>query len=238
MSALAQELCTPCVDANTKISPDPASSHLNSSSLPSSISASASTSASAPAPASAKTNTLKKHKGKKWSTKVEMAFDFPLKMYDFLHCDPKRCTGALLARRKLMISTPLSTPFSGIVLSPFGSQTMNPGDLEIVLKNGICVVDCSWARLEEVPWRKLNRGGGGHKGGASHASDENIGSTTNHRLLPFMVAVNPTNYGKVSERSEAKRASLLEVLDRPLNNPLAHLCCAWSNPRPCPIHCV
>jgi len=172
MSALAQELCTPCVDANTKISPDPASSHLNSSSLPSSISASASTSASAPAPASAKTNTLKKHKGKKWSTKVEMAFDFPLKMYDFLHCDPKRCTGALLARRKLMISTPLSTPFSGIVLSPFGSQTMNPGDLEIVLKNGIRVVDCSWARLEEVPWRKLKRGGGGPRGGATNGGCE------------------------------------------------------------------
>jgi len=153
----------------------------------------------------------KKHqKGKKWAAVRgnESPFDFPLKMYDFLHCDPKRCTGALLSRRGLMVSTGLNVAFTGIVLSPFGSKTMNPDDLAIVEKHGICVVDCSWARLEEVPWRKLNRGGGGSGGVGKEENGHksrreqydpnagNIGSTTNHRLLPHLVAVNPTNYGK------------------------------------------
>ena len=68
-------------------------------------------------------------------------------MYDFLHCDPKRCTGALLTRRGLMLPVRLTTPFTGDRPVPFGSKTLSPADSDIIHKKGICVADCSWARL-------------------------------------------------------------------------------------------
>lgn len=45
--------------------------------------------------------------------------------------------------------------FRGVVLSPKGTQVVSPGDIEIVKEHGTAVVECSWARLEELPWGKI-----------------------------------------------------------------------------------
>ena len=63
----------------------------------------------------------------------------------------------------------IGQPFRGIVLSPYATKSVSPEDLPYVVEKGISVIDCSWARLNEIPQKKL-RGG-------------------QHRLLPFMVAV-------------------------------------------------
>ncbi len=99
-----------------------------------------------------------------------------LRMWDFAQCDPKRCTGARLARKGIFERMPLKQSFRGIVLSPEAKLPVSPADTEIVEKSGISLIDCSWARLQEIPFRQMASG--------------------HHRLLPFMVAANSVNYGR------------------------------------------
>ena len=98
-----------------------------------------------------------------------------LSMWDFGQCDSKRCTGRKLERMGLVRALEVHQRGAGIILSPAGKATISPADAEVIAGSGLGVVDCSWARLDEVPFAKL-------KG--------------EHRLLPYLVAANPVNYGK------------------------------------------
>ncbi len=63
----------------------------------------------------------------------------------------------------------------------------------MIKQYGTSAIDCSWARIEEIPMNKLKNGV--------------------HRLLPFLVAANPVNYGKPSKLTcaEAIAATLYIV---------------------------
>ena len=43
-------------------------------------------------------------------------------------------------------------PFPGIILSPMGKACVSCQDKELIAVKGLAVVDCSWNRLDEVPF--------------------------------------------------------------------------------------
>lgn len=100
----------------------------------------------------------------------------PLSMWDFEQCDPKRCSGRKLVRAGLMRSLRPSATSRGIVLTPMADTAVSFADAAVALERGVAVVDCSWARVDDVPFATL-------RGGPP-------------RLLPFLVAANPVNYGR------------------------------------------
>ncbi|WWD16512.1 hypothetical protein CI109_100939 [Kwoniella shandongensis] len=105
-----------------------------------------------------------------------LSIDVPVAMWDFDHCDPRRCSGKKLARHGLITSMRVGQRFRGIVLTPKGKKVISPSDDEIIQMSGLAVVECSWARLDEVPFGKIK--------------------SPYERLLPFLIASNPVNYGK------------------------------------------
>lgn len=122
---------------------------------------------------------------------------------DFGQCDSKKCTGRKLARLNALRELRVSQGWAGLILSPSGKQACSFADHSIVSSYGIAVVDCSWAKLDEVPFSKIK---GKHE-----------------RLLPFLVAANPVNYGKPLKLSCVEAIAATMVLTGFYNEAVAVL---------------
>ena len=101
---------------------------------------------------------------------------FKAACWDFGHCDAKRCSGKRLMHFGMMRELPIGQKFPGVVISPNAKKIVSAADRELLEQFGAAVVECSWVRIKEVPWSRI--------GGKCE------------RLLPYLVAANPVNYGR------------------------------------------
>ncbi|HEV3432377.1 MAG TPA: DUF367 family protein [Nitrososphaera sp.] len=107
--------------------------------------------------------------------------------------DPFKCTAAKLAKFRLAVPVKFISRTT-IVLDPFSERTILRGDH--VVADSVCVIDCSWERVDEVlKHRRL--------------TDRGIA-----RRLPAMLAANPTNYAKLGKLSSVEAlAGALYILN-------------------------
>ncbi|KAF2177912.1 DUF367-domain-containing protein [Zopfia rhizophila CBS 207.26] len=101
---------------------------------------------------------------------------FKAACWDLGHCDAKRCSGKKLIRLGMMRELHLGQRYAGIVVSPKAKKILSAEDKELLEQYGAAVVEASWKRIDEVPFGRI--------GGKCE------------RLLPYLVAANPTNYGR------------------------------------------
>lgn len=106
---------------------------------------------------------------------------FTVSMWDMNQCDPKKCSGRKLLRHNLLKNLRIGQRYHGLVLTPIASLCVCPNDKDIIQKFGLAVIDCSWAKVDDAPFRRMK--------------------SKHNRLLPFLVAANPINYGKPYEMS-------------------------------------
>ena len=106
--------------------------------------------------------------------------------------DPKKCSAKKMHKFGLAeIEKKLRKfPKKSVVLSPFSKKSISRQDRENAEKFGLIAVDCSWKNAE--------------------IKFEKISNNRITRSLPFLVAANPVNYGKVLKLStiEAFSAAL------------------------------
>ena len=110
-------------------------------------------------------------------------------IYHSNECDPKRCTSIKLQKQnKVAITHNMrKIPYNAIVLDAEADKAVSREDREKITKYGLSALDCSWKKLKK--------------------SSFNFKSKKNHRLLPFLVAANPVNYGKTCILSSAEALS-------------------------------
>jgi pre-rRNA-processing protein TSR3 len=118
-----------------------------------------------------------------------------LLIYHADQCDPKKCTGRKMVKFKLakVVKSLRQIPHDAIILNPAAKKALSPDDVIFAEKQGIAVLDCSWERAEELLFKLRKKG--------------------KSRALPYLVAANPTNFGKPFKLSTVEAfAAALSIL--------------------------
>jgi len=111
--------------------------------------------------------------------------DIGLYMWEFGQNDPKRDSGSKLKRLGYAKLLKVGQTFQGVVLSSEATAFVSPADRGIVEQYGISGINCSWNRLDEIPFGSMGKG-------------------RNQRLLPLLYAANSVNYGRPMKLNTAE----------------------------------
>jgi len=99
-------------------------------------------------------------------------------------CDRDMCTAVRMTRRRLAKEVRTKTaPRKAVTLDPFVQKALSPEDRPQAEAAGILAVDCSWKKVQQ-------------------GFDFEYA-----RALPYLVAANPTNFGKPTRLSTAEAMS-------------------------------
>jgi len=112
-------------------------------------------------------------------------------VYNVRECDPKKCTALRLSRLgKVHAVYRLSELSRGaVLLDPFAEKALSKEDTETARRQGLVAFDCSWKKIEQI---------------------SKIKKWFEPRSLPYLIATNPTHYGKptILSTAEALAAAL------------------------------
>lgn len=113
--------------------------------------------------------------------------------------DPKKCTAKKMERFGFaqLVETPRKLPRDAVLLDPTAGQAVSREDAPLVRDHGILAVDCTWKKAQ-VEFPKVP--------GRFH-----------RRALPYLLAANPTAFGRpfLLSTVEAVAAALVLVGERP-----------------------
>ncbi len=110
--------------------------------------------------------------------------------------DPKKCSAKKMNKFNFanLTSNIKKIPKNTILLNPFAEKSLSQEDALIAEKNGIVAIDCSWKNAEN--------------------SFEYLDKRNYSRALPYLIAVNPINYGKILKLTTLEAfAAALYILD-------------------------
>ncbi|MFP4001683.1 MAG: DUF367 family protein [Candidatus Natronoplasma sp.] len=111
---------------------------------------------------------------------------------DYRECDPQKCTARKILDNKYAerIVNDRELGKDGIYLNPLAEKAISPEDRQVAKSGGIRAIDCTWTD-----------------------ADKKIPEYDNGRALPYLVAVNPVNYGKPFQLTTAEAlAAALYIL--------------------------
>lgn len=106
-------------------------------------------------------------------------------VYNARECDPKKCTTIRLYQfgKVQMTFHPRELPSGAILLDPFAEKALSREDAEIASKRGLAALDCSWKQIKRIA---------------------RIRKRMVPRCLPYLIAANPTYYGRPTTLSTAE----------------------------------
>ncbi|MEM3514025.1 MAG: DUF367 family protein [Candidatus Hadarchaeum sp.] len=106
-------------------------------------------------------------------------------VYHARECDPKRCTALRLCRagKVEIVFRVEELPRGGVLLTPFAEKALSKEDAELARKYGLIAFDCSWKKIDQV---------------------SRVKNWFRPRSLPYLLAANPTHYGKPTTLSTAE----------------------------------
>ncbi|MDP7265863.1 MAG: DUF367 domain-containing protein, partial [Candidatus Thermoplasmatota archaeon] len=108
------------------------------------------------------------------------ADEIPLWIVDLEGDDPKKCSAKKLIRFSMArkVNSIYKFPPRTVLLHPYAKTALSPLDRPNTQKKGIGIIDCSWRNAERIFSKRI------------------LSSKYESRALPFLLAANPSYWGK------------------------------------------